>query len=350
MRLLIVGPRWVGEWTEGVGRAAENLGHQAALFYYLNNDSNYLKDMAKRSLPRSLEKVLRVGVDQVKRAKKVLMNHRLIAAARAFQPDAIVILKGETISEQSLVTLRNLKIPLVSWWVDDPFRFPELLRHFELFDLVYAFDKECVANLKERGLKHVMYLPCACDPTTFYPQSLDPADYPLLKCTVGFVAVYYPERAALLSQMKGLDLGLWGSGWEAAPEFHALPSGTWRGLRISAAEAAKVYNLAKICPNVHHAQTRSGGINTRTFEIPAAGGFELVDKVPGLEEHFEVGREIVSYSSPAEFRELADYYLSHPSERAAIIERGRSRVLRDHTYRNRLEVILKNLDGAHLFS
>jgi hypothetical protein len=39
MRLFIVGPRWVGEWTEGVGRAAGNLGHQVALFYYLNDDS-----------------------------------------------------------------------------------------------------------------------------------------------------------------------------------------------------------------------------------------------------------------------------------------------------------------------
>jgi spore maturation protein CgeB len=348
MRLLIVGPRWVGEWTEGVGRAAENLGHHVALFYYLNDDSNPLKDMAKRRLPHTLQKALRVGVNSVKRAQSVLMNRRLIAAVRAFQPDALVVLKGETISRETLVTLRTQKIPLVSWWVDDPFRFPKWLRHFELFDIVFAFDKECVANLKERGLKHVEYLPCACDPTTFYPQSLDPADYPLLNCTVGFVAVYYPERAALLSQMKGLDLGLWGGGWEAAPEFNELPAGTWRGPRISAADAAKVYNLAKICPNVHHSQTRIGGINTRTFEILASGGFELVDNVPGLAEHFEVGHEIVAYSSPTQFHELTKYYLSHPSERAAIIERGRSRVLRDHTYEKRLEVILKTLDGSHL--
>jgi len=348
MRLFIVGPRWVGEWTEGVGRAAENLGHHVALFYYLNDDSNYLKDMAKSHLPPTLQKALRVGVNLVKRAQSVLMNRRLIAAARAFQPDAMVILKGETIAWETLVTLRTLKIPLVSWWVDDPFRFPMWLRHFELFDMVYTFDKECVANLKERGVKHVMYLPCACDQTTFYPQSLDPSDYPLLNCTVGFVAVYYPERGALLSQMKGLDVGLWGSGWEAAPELDEFPSGTWRGLRIRAADAAKIYNLAKICPNVHHSQTRLGGINTRTFEILAAGGFELVDQVPGLAEHFEVGREIVAYASPAEFRELTEYYLSHPSERAAIAERGRSRVRRDHTYEKRLEVILTTLDGSHL--
>ena len=140
MRLFIVGPRWVGEWTEGVGRAADALGHKVALYYYLDGDSNYLKDMAKSRLPSTLQKALMVGVNMVKRAQSVLMNRRLIVAVRAFQPDAIVILKGETISWESLVTLRSQKIPLVSWWVDDPFRFPMLLRHFELFDLVFAFD------------------------------------------------------------------------------------------------------------------------------------------------------------------------------------------------------------------
>lgn len=348
MRLFIVGPRWVGELTEGLGRAAEALGHKVALYYYLNNDTNYLKDMARCHLHPAIQTALRLLAKHVKRAQDILINRRLIAAVRAFQPDAILILKGETISWETLVNLRKQEIPLVSWWLDDPFRFPMRLRHFELFDRVFVFDKECVVNLKKLGIKHVMYLPCACDQTIFYPQSLDPSDYPLLNCTVGFVAVYYPERAALLSQMKGLDVGLWGIGWEAAPELHELSSGTWRGQQITAANAAKVYNLAKICPNVHHSQTRLGGLNTRTFEILAAGGFELVDHVPGLAEHFEVGREIVAYASPAEFRELTEYYLSHPSERAAIIERGRSRVLRDHTFTKRLEVILKTLNVSHI--
>jgi spore maturation protein CgeB len=348
MRLFIVGPRWVGELTEGLGRAAEALGHKVALYYYLNNDTNYLKDMARCHLPSTLQNALRLFTKQLKYVRDALISRRLIASVRAFKPDAIVIIKGETISWETLVNLRTHKIPLVSWWLDDPFRFPMLLRHFELFDRVFVFDKECVVKLKERGIKHVMYLPCACDQTIFYPQSLDPADYPLLNCTVGFVAVCYPERAALLSQLKGLDVGLWGIGWENTPELRELPSGTWRGQQITAANAAKVYNLAKICPNVHHRQTRLGGLNTRTFEILAGGGFELVDQVPGLEEHFEVGREIVTYSSPAEFRKLTEYYLSHPSERAAIVERGRSRVLRDHTYTKRLEVILETLNVSHL--
>jgi spore maturation protein CgeB len=273
------------------------------------------------------------------------MNRRLIVAVSTFQPDVIVILKGETISREALVALRAQKIPLASWWVDDPFHYPMFLRNFELFDMVYVFDKESVAKLGALGIRHVMYLPCACDQTTFYPQTLDPSDYPDLNCTIGFIATHYPGRAELLSQLKGLDIGLWGGGWwEAAHELCELPDGYWRGHRITPADAARVYNLARICPNVHHPQTRLGGLNTRTFEIPAAGGFELVDNIPGLEEHFDIGREIVAYSSSANFRELTEYYLSHPAEREAIVGRGRARVLREHTYEKRLETILKTLD------
>jgi len=343
MKLLIIGPRWVGEWTEGMGRAANALGHTATLFFYRSDDMGNLKGMAYRRLPRTFHTALRFAENQLKRIRDISMNRRLVIAARVFQPDVIIILKGETISWDCLVALREMNVPLISWWVDDPFCFPGLVRHFDIFDLVFMFDYQCIVNLATHGVKHVMYLPCACDQATYYPQSINQSDYPSFNCTVGFIAMYYPGRATLLSQMKGLDVGLWGGGWEVAKELHELPSGTWRGQRISAADTAKVYNLARICPNVHHPQTRLGGLNTRTFEIPAAGGFELVDNVPGLEDHFDVGREIVSYSSPGNFRELVDYYLAHQYEREKISERGHARVMRHHTYVRRLETILKTL-------
>lgn len=346
MRLFIIGPRWVGGWTEGMGRAANALGHTATLFFYSNDNFSTLKSTSYRHLHQSLHKALRRAENWLKWSRDILANRRLIIKALAFKPDVIVVLKGETISRETLLTLRGHKIPVVSWWVDDPFRFPAVIRNFELFDMVYMFDKASIADLNAMGIKHVMYLPCGFDPTIFYPQLIAPSDYPLLNCTVGFVAVFYPERAELLSQMKGIDVGIWGSGWAAAKTLGELSPGAWRGQRITAADAAKIYAIAKICPNIHHSQTRYGGLNTRTFEILAAGGFELVDNVPGLEEHFDVGREIVAYSSPVHFRELTEYYLSHPTERKAISERGQARVMRDHTYTHRLATILSALNSG----
>jgi len=344
MKLFIIGPRWTGEWTEAVERAASALGCSTATFFYRTDTLGGLKGMAKQRLHPSIQKIMRWGAQKVRSSKDVLMNSRLIKEARVFQPDVILILKGETLYPETLVALCKGKWRVVSWWVDDPYSFPDMIKSFNLLDMLYVFDRKCITKLEADGIKHVSYLPCACDQTTYYPQSLNPSDYPDLDCTIGFVAMYHPARAALLGQMKGWNVGLWGSGWEEAQDIHELPPASWRGQQISTTDAAKVYNLAKICPNVHHPQTRSGGLNTRAFEIPAAGGFELIDHVPGLEEHFDVGREIVAYSSPVQFRELAEYYLAHPHERVAIADRGRARVLRDHTYERRLETILKTLE------
>ncbi len=345
MKLFIIGPEWIGAWGEPMQRAAIALGHTASLFYYQTLGLANLRRQAEHRLPPVVHRLLRAAGNVSRRYRELQMNRRLVSEARAFRPDMIIMLKGETVTRATLESLRALRAPMATWWVDDPFRFPNLIPDFELFDGVYMFDKDCIAKLQAMGIKRLVYMPCACDPATFHPQTLDPAAYPALKCTIGFVATYHPTRAALVSQMHGWEVGLWGSGWEGVPELQALPAGTWRAEQITPAEAAKVYNLAPICPNVHHPQTRWGGLNTRTFEVPAAGGFELVDDVPGLEENFEVGHEIVPYTSPAHFRELTHFYLAHPEERAAIAERGRARVLRDHTYEQRLATILRTVAG-----
>jgi spore maturation protein CgeB len=343
MRLFVVGPKWVGGWTESMERAACALGHTPIVFYYDTFGVIRLQAGALGRLPMALRSALNRVAFRVGRAWEAWMNRKLVAAVRTAQPDVIIVLKGETIAGETLAALRARSRPLVSWWVDDPFRAPQAMHYFNLYDVLYIFDKGRLAELEAQGARRIVYLPCAGDHNTFQPQSLNAADYPRYTCTVGFVAAYYPGRGALLGHMRGLEVGLWGPGWDAASELKELPPGTWRARRITPPDAARVYNLAKICPNVHHPQTQVGGLNTRTFEVLAAGGFELVDNVAGLDENFQVGREIVVYSSPAHFRELADYYLSHPDERAAIVERGRARVLRDHTYEQRLLTILRTM-------
>ena len=344
MRLLIVGPKWVGGWTESVARAARSLGHTPVLFYYDAFGVVRLGGGTRARLPRALGRVVGPVADRLGRLWEIhRMNPRLRAAVRAIQPDAILVLKGETLSAETLAALRARNRPLAAWWIDDPLRFPEAASGLGFFDVLYVFDKGRFAELQTRGARRLVYLPCACDPAIFHPQTVNPADYPELNCAVALVAAYYPERGALLSHLRGLDVGVWGPGWEAAPELNAMPPGTWRGRRLVPQQVTKIYNLAQICPNAHHAQTRVGGLNMRTFEVLAAGGFQLVDAVAGLEECFEAGREIVTYTSPAHCRELADYYLAHPAERAALTERGRARVLRDHTYAQRLTTILKTL-------
>jgi spore maturation protein CgeB len=352
MKILLVGPQWIGGWLEGMEHAALKLGHQVRVFRY---DTPNAPNVARNTLrivshiPGAFHPYFLPLAKHVGAAWEGAMNRRLLDVARSLSPELIIILKGETIQIDTVAALRASNRRIVSWWVDDPIRYipdyPNLLEQLKRMDMVFMFDRGRFKDLQSYGVDRLIFLPCACDPQVYYPRKLVPSDFKRFGCEIGLVASYYPERGTLLKSMKGLDVAIWGYHWGKADEMKDFPPGTWRGSSLAGEYVAAVYNTARICPNIHHSQTLFGGLNMRTYEIPAAGGFELVDDVGGLEEQFEIGREIIVYKSPQHFRELADYYLAHPAEREAFVKRGRARVMRDHTYHQRLGVMLDSIKG-----
>ncbi|MDD2904635.1 MAG: glycosyltransferase, partial [Syntrophales bacterium] len=66
----------------------------------------------------------------------------------------------------------------------------------------------------------------------------------------------------------------------------------------------------------------------------------LTDFKEQLAEVLEPGKESVCYHRPEEIPDLVRFYLEHPEARRQIAARGRARVLREHTYRHRLEEML----------
>jgi spore maturation protein CgeB len=84
--------------------------------------------------------------------------------------------------------------------------------------------------------------------------------------------------------------------------------------------------------------------NMRLFEATGVGALLITDKKDNLGELFDVGREVVEYSSPNEAAELIHYYIDHPDKAAKIAQAGKNRTLKDHAYKIRMEelvVILK---------
>jgi spore maturation protein CgeB len=115
---------------------------------------------------------------------------------------------------------------------------------------------------------------------------------------------------------------------------------------LTPAEYVKVFNASDININLHSSHERDGVdpfgdfLNPRTFELAASGVFQLVDQRSLLPEAFDVGSEIVTFSSVRELKEQIEYYLAHPEERGRIAQAGRARALKDHTYTARLKQML----------
>jgi spore maturation protein CgeB len=103
-----------------------------------------------------------------------------------------------------------------------------------------------------------------------------------------------------------------------------------------------LYNACRINFNATSRQM-SEAVNQRVFDVPACGTFILTDYQVSLEELFDVGREVITYRQKEEIPELVRFYLNNQSTRDDIARKGRERVLKEHTYRHRLDVLVRSM-------
>lgn len=71
-------------------------------------------------------------------------------------------------------------------------------------------------------------------------------------------------------------------------------------------------------------------IKGRITEIAMCGGFVLTEYAPGLEEVYEIGKEIAVFRDTHELNQKLDYYLRHEEERQWVARNGHGRALKDY--------------------
>jgi len=105
-------------------------------------------------------------------------------------------------------------------------------------------------------------------------------------------------------------------------------------------ELPLLYNSCRINFNATSRQMKEA-VNQRVFDVPACGAFILTDYQKGLDELFDVGKEMIVYRDKDEIPVLVKYYLDNPEKREAVAKKGAERVLKEHTYKHRLDVIIR---------
>lgn len=129
-------------------------------------------------------------------------------------------------------------------------------------------------------------------------------------------------------------------GWKI--EFrHDTPQPRYHGIINYYEDLPRFYAHSDINFNCTSKQMK-GAVNQRVFDGPAAGGFVLTDWRPQMESLFERG-EMACYRSRDEIPDLVRFYLAHPDERRRIMEAGRARVLKCHSWADRLRGLLQTM-------
>ena len=97
---------------------------------------------------------------------------------------------------------------------------------------------------------------------------------------------------------------------------------------------------------------RGMNMHNRVFEGFASGGFVLArremndDHPGGFAQNMAVGREIMLFWTQAELVELVRRAIEDEPWRQGAIAAGRARVLADHTYENRVTLMLSDIRAS----
>lgn len=339
LRVLVVLPMYGGSLPIGryCAEALRDLGHivevfEAPAFHGAFGALKGLKVTADR-------------LEHLENSFLQVVSQAILAKVETFEPDLVLCLAQAPMSRQALKRLRRDGVATAMWFVED-FRVFTYWRAFApYYDFFAVIQREpLLGELAGLGVDGALYLPLAALPDFHRPVQLSPIEQRRYGADVAFLGAGYPNRRVAFRRLTHLDFRIWGTEWEgdAVLARHVQQNGA----RVSPEDAVKIYNATRINLNLHssvQAQTLvTGGdfVNPRTFELAAIGAFQLVDH-RGLMDELFAPDELATFGDMDELLERIGHFLDHPDEREAFAARARARVLRDHTYQQRMHTLLE---------
>jgi hypothetical protein len=159
---------------------------------------------------------------------------------------------------------------------------------------------------------------------------------------VGGISRHHGNALPLLEYLTTqTNMRVFGYGADSLPASSPIRQG--HGGEVWGLDMYRALARSRITLNRHINVAENNANNMRLYEATGVGSMLLTDRKDNLHELFEIGKEVVSYSSQEEAAELVRYYLDHPEEANKIALAGQGRTLRDHTYEKRMSELVSIL-------
>lgn len=254
------------------------------------------------------------------------LNEKLLETVETFRPDVMLTVHMEY--EIWLETLEIIRargdVATISWSADDSWKYREVSRFigraYHAMTTTYDY---VVPRYHADGIGNVLLTQWAVGSEWLnLPLPAGECRYP-----VSFVGAAHGDRRKVVAKLRksGIEVVCFGHGW---------PNGPVSTDRIPAIMRESVVSL-----NFTNSRGEAQ-IKARTFEVPGAGGFLLTGHAEGIERFYRPGAEIAVFRDIDELVHKVRYYLAHPDERDAMARAGHARTRRDHTYEQRMAVVV----------
>lgn len=305
-------------------------------------------------------------------------NEDVIRIVRRHQPAILWAEKQEYLSATTLDKIKSLGVLTVHYNPDPYFslawkRTACMDECLASFDVLVSTKRYELDQYRRTARGQVVYSPLGFDIVGH--ARLDRESPHIVESDVAFVGGWEPRREefVLSALSAGWAVKVWGYGWRLAATARWRPLRALRLGRLSISQKpylgsarpelfdviqpgegghGEIYEeryagavagagislglLREICSDEH---------TTRTFEIPAMGGFLLATRSDEHQEFFEEGKEAEYFDSLDEFLDKARFYLSNRGQRDRIVEAGyRRAVSSGYSYDDRLRNVLSEIN------
>jgi len=128
--------------------------------------------------------------------------------------------------------------------------------------------------------------------------------------------------------------------------FDSISAPVQRIFGISQEEVFEAHARTKIGINLSFNDNdpqRKTQMKQRIFEVPAGAGLLFTEYHAGIEEFFEIDKEVVTFKTFGEFSEKANFLLKNPKVVERIAKAGHQRFLTEHDSKIRLANILEQI-------
>ncbi|MFN3018118.1 glycosyltransferase [Vibrio coralliilyticus] len=257
------------------------------------------------------------------------INKRLLAEVTSVCYDAIIIFKGNRIWPDTLKKIKKIRpnTKLVSWSGDNMSKWhnKSIFYHFGInsYDYVFSVNIPSYRAVEKFCNKPVYYFDKRADRFFHRPS---PTEYRSYKYEVLFIGSYEHERLLTLLSLanEGIEVDIFGNMWNRCNI--PLP----KELRVHYRELigneyAEALSSAKVSLGFLR-KINDDTQTSRSFEIPACGGFMLMERTDEHMRLFEEGVEAEFFANDEELLAKLHYYLDNNEVRERVARAGLKKV------------------------
>jgi spore maturation protein CgeB len=327
LRIFIPAPCFDDSFVDNVQVTLAAMGHEVRTLGPVPHDRHW----------NVVRRIAKTALAQVYAHRPPPAERRIVGAARAFKPDIIIGLTAHLHSE-TLAQLRAL-CPgrCVLWWGDTPANAHRRDIIDSGWDAVFLKDRAAVAKLRLIG-RRAFLLHEAMNPMWHKPVASQAHE------RLAVAGNYYAFRQELIVRMlrDGVEFDLYGP---PPPRWaHREIRDRHLGRYITREEKSLAFGEAMACLNTFNL-SEGDSLNCRAFEVAGAGGLQLIEYRPAIEDCFEPGKELLTFTNYETLISNVDKVRNSPHEMRSIRIAAAKRAVAEHTYTNRLTALLDTIAG-----